>query len=1703
MTNLSRIDQRRRNTKNQDGINDAWIAQALPAWITDISPVNARALKAAPHNFAPFKPHARSAHHQLKEAISEHWSTQNAVDALLDNLTDVYAFAEPLLKNALSEHYGDIDVRNTYLRLYAAVGLPWWVHDFKGGTKVRTVSLLNAALHNFSDDETFSDFAFLDAPDPRGQMKTLHINHRITGAPLTAQAFKAICRDLDIGARYQQALRQALGFGSPQVANNVRTAVIASQKAALKAAAHLALLNKHIDAHAHRLILDLVHGRQDLRLDGKPVSYYNLAMMETVLAGILLITTDPGPGGSPGRLIAYVPHDNQHPLKEYPSPAEFMAELTRQLQEEKPADGQSSGGFVYQQFFSQFVPHKERGHFFASLNQRLSTVKWHQRDRQAGGPVWRDTPVDNPNLSFSVQAITDDYQNRSPDPAHDDLWQYLLRVRLNKIVNDARDLAISTQDADRMARWAWWDNLEKMLSDIFNVALFVVTPFVPVLGELMLAYTAYQLTDEVFEGVVDWAEGQTTEAAGHVLGIVENLVQFGIFGSAAELGKSLSSPFIDAMKPVQLPDGSQRLWHPDLTPYQQHNLSLPADSTPDAWGLHRHQGKSILPHEGKLLEVEREPSGRMRVIHPRRPDAYRPQVTHNGLGAFVHEGEQPRAWSEHQLMRRLGHSVERFSDGELEQIRTISGTDHDALRRMYVESEAPPPLLADALKRFEAYEDVARLEEQIRSGLPLTPDPASAWFEQTVTELPGWPEDKALRALHQSSASAQDRLYGNPEALASDILSISLADVMAGQLPERVVAFLDEPELAVMLGPDVPPVHRAQALRDQLADFVEGDMDRLAKRTYRAREKNRDPQVRLLRDAFPELPSSISQTLLANATGAERFKMLSEKRLPLRIKNQARELNFEVRAVRATESLYGHSGLTADTERLVLNTLRLHSDVFTDLRVDIRDGSPHGRLRCSVGAQSATRVRTLVSSGGRNKYEVFDEDNRLYGASSLYESLLRAMPQDQRNALGFQLGQGKALKHWFKQILVTPDVRRTALAELPIRSQRDRITTLLLQGGGLSKDGSASLDRRVRDLYPTFSAEEATRFVEALTAQGDPLTALSALEDELDDLRVTLNQWRYQQPDIWGPDPQGFRDGGGRHIAERLIECFERRSLVFDERSLHPHGGYRLDLSVELSSVNLETWWKQKPDLKRFLDKVSILNLDNTRFSSEPGGLLKDFAHLDELSARGCQLTEIPQGITAMHVLSTLRLNDNHIRLTPQSVEQLSRLTYLKTLRLDHNPLGALPDIGRMPGLMIVSLRGTGIDTWPRGTFAKPRPRGFFLDLQDNPLARIPDVLPGSNDAFVVARTRLDAQALSDVNRLAYEDLRRSVGLSPRHAYPPATDNDLVFWPVTDDSEWWTPSPGLGRYRGEAWGDLADEPDSAGFFTVIRGLTQSADYRAGGEFRTDLAKRVWRMIDAADMDAELRNRLFTMASSPVNCADAGAQLFNNMGLEVLASEARSLSTSPQMLERQLVTLARSAARLDHVNEIARADMQERMASGLTPDEVEVYLAYQTGLARRLDLPWQSRSMLHRPVAGVSESMIDHAYGAVLSLEYGDGLVNQMLEQRFWVEYLQATHPRAFEENTELYTVVKAGLLADLRQTQNERAHTRHRTDEYKNQLEEKLKELARQLPVPESVVLTGKEMTDEVYNRLINDLFEDEKELARRLTRMALRMAGH
>ncbi len=53
-------------------------------------------------------------------------------------------------------------------------------------------------------------------------------------------------------------------------------------------------------------------------------------------------------------------------------------------------------------------------------------------------------------------------------------------------------------------------------------------------------------------------------------------------------------------------------------------------------------------------------------------------------------------------------------------------------------------------------------------------------------------------------------------------------------------------------------------------------------------------------------------------------------------------------------------------------------------------------------------------------------------------------------------------------------------------------------------------------------------------------------------------------------------------------------------------------------------------------------------------------------------------------------------------------------------------------------------------------------------------------------------------------------------------------------------------------------------------------------------------------------------------------------------------------------------------------------------------------------------------------------------------------------------------------------------------------------LKQRLKRLADELEVPESVVFSGNDMSDDVYNRLLNDLGYSEKQWLRRLTREAL-----
>ncbi|WP_447794038.1 dermonecrotic toxin domain-containing protein [Pseudomonas farris] len=1546
MLNPYKIPDPLANDLADKSIHFELIEKAIPSWLKNTSLARVNELKAdrviAPD---PLWEATQALQQRLKNGIKLSWTAQNDVDRALSELQDAYAFARPILQQALKERFGvDDDVEETWLRLYAPVKTSWWVHDFSGGTTSRTVSLLDAALHNFSHNESFSqDSEFITRPDARGHFGVKRLKHK-----LSIDQFKSLCRELNIGARYQQHLNEFLLPHNRVASNVLRHKVTLSQKAALNIAAHMALIKNDIDQDAHDVVLGMLDDRKALRWNGRPVNYYNLSLMDIHLTGIVLITADANTATSTALVIAYVPHDPEHPLKQYPSSLEFMAELTRQLRDVSPPKS-------YQQFFSQFVPHQQRGHFFAGLSDRLSKVKWQPVPPGSNLPSWRATPVDNPNLQFSVSSVKTDRET----VFNGDLWGYFHRQRLNKILNDARDIAISTDYADRMARWAWWDNLEKMLSDILNAALLVATPLVPGMGELMLAYTAYQLTDEVVEGLVDLAEGRLAEAGEQTISVLESIVQLGAFAAGATLGnvaRAKLSPFFEGLKPVQTADGRTRLWNPDLAPYQQPDLTLPTDAKPDAKGVYPHQGQQILRLDGQLFEVKTDPvTGQHRIQHPQRPDAYTPTLQHNSHGAWVSETENPRSWEGTTLMRRLGHTADAFSDVQLERIRLISGTEEAVLRRVHVENTPPPPLLTDTLQHLGA--------------------------------------------------------SVNPSAALS-------------------------------------------------------------------------PEITLLFSEFPDLPARVVQNIMEGATPSEHQQIAQNLRLPLRLKTQARELQFETHSVRAAQGLYLDALSNIDTERLTLGALRLHTNMFGDLRIEIRQGTFDGELRCSAGSEDATQVRVLIRDNS-GQYQVRETSGRsIHEADVFFEALLHAMSNEGKNALGYKPGDAEFFRQWVIVKSAPPSERRTVLATPPIRPVTEHETMLLVRGGGLSKEGK-TLHERIQDLHPHFSEAEVEVFAQALSTRGEPLRAMDEQEKDLAELRGILNHWERQQPYSAVSDNRGFLGGGGRHIVERLIDCYERKSTELGSRT-DPYS-YSLDLSRELLPLDLETWWSKRPKLKKYLDKVTVLKLDNTRFSSELYGVLKDFPNLRELNANHCELTRLPDSIGAMHRLEYLRLRSNAIALDPPAVEKLRNLTYLEILELDDNPLTLLPDIGRMPRLKTVGLRNTGITTWPIGTFTRRRPQDFVLDMRDNPINLIPEVIHNSPNAWVVGQTRLDIENLSNFDRLRINQIRQWLGLPNEIGASPV----IVMPPAISI---WTGAPDVRPERIKHWEELKHEPNSGPFLSIVNGAEGFADYRAGGETRTQLLDRLWRMLDAVYIDTPLREKLFTMAKDPVRCADAGAQLFNNMGIEVLAFEAHSYSTDPALLENKLVMLAKGSARLELVNDIARADMSNREGN---PDEVEVYLAYQTGLAERLDLPWQSESMLYRAVSGVTDDMIDNAYDTVLSMEKDDGLVNRIIELDFWERFLRETYPSQFEENKQLY-LSKSERLDTLRSTQLEWVNSNHLTKIQRTGLRNKLIELMKGFSIQEDVVFSGIPISEDIYNRLLIDLGDEEKELSRRLTREAM-----
>ncbi|QRR30749.1 leucine-rich repeat domain-containing protein [Pseudomonas simiae] len=1264
------------------------LMQAVPAWLPTLSPAKRTAL----NNVKPsipqwYKTASPDAHDTLKNRVSRAWEAQSKVDQAMGTLKSPQAFGAPLLAQLLKRRFGiERDVETTYLRLYIPLTIPWFSVR-SGAARTWTVSLLDAALHNFEAGEVFeASSGFITKPTSTGQFDTLPaLDTRITVAQFTA-----LCRELDIGAKYQRYLEQFFDFNNPLALASLQLKLKHSQAADLNVALQMAWMKGDLHDDQSVTRLQRLLNTDDNPNTCYPLQCYNLSIMSTALTGIVLFAENIG-SRHPVGVIAYIPDDPYAPLKQYPTLVDFMTALGNNLRSAE-----------YQQFFSRFISHEERGLFFADLNRRLSKVTWHPHTRGDPLPSWRETPIDQPHLAFRATAISGD------------LFTHLFQTKLSKVFSDARAIAVSTASVDQRVRWERWAIVQKVASAILQIAAFIVAPFVPPVGLLMLGYSAYQMLDEAFEWVIDWAVGDVTEAFAHLLSFVEQGIQLGLFIAGAPIAASAlrtllpadAIKFFDSFKPVALPNGKTRLWKPDLAPYA-HDLRLASHSYPNAQGLHAYNGKNILLLADKPFMVETDPITQQRYLqHPTRSNAYRPPLLSNDKGAWLNELDTPLSWDSTTLMKRQGPRTAGLSDEQLVAARRISGTREGALRKMYVNQHQPPPLLTDTVDRFRIDQALQDFIDQMNSDDPAIYRRADAQSQlHLLANLELWPKAKTLRFLDSNGRTAWE-LPGEKNA---SVVQIHEAQLKQDVVLETLLEALDEPQRKTLLGeafgdPVTSLKNRALKLRKQLAGRAQSHRAELFDTRYQQLERPITPRQRAMIDNTPGLPLTAADALLDTANSQE-LKAVDEGKIPVRLSELAQSLRDEARVNHAYDGLYLDSTETLDTHRLALHSLeKLPGWAGKKLRIEIRSSTPEAALLDAIGKPKARIKRTLVRSPD-GRYTPQDDSGELSGATDLYNAVLQALPDAERNALGLHIGQGPALRLALRTHALKRAPLRTLITAEPARAPTDTRTHLRLLGMDNYPPAPAEqpdLQALARELYPAHTDEQIGEMIQTLERRpGGAFATLTALRQEFQHLNRALADWAARPPHSY----PGTEVSMGR---QEYSDMRQNRILFWRELLRAWRRETETDTYFEHPSQNGQTLkshailYGELPALPANFEHISYLELSGNQSAlTNIDVFLRSFPNIRHLSITHAQLGQLPATLSAMPRLNTLILSNCGITLTPDSLNTLTAMNRLRTLDLYSNPLGLSPSVERMIDLRALDLSETGISNLPAGLLSR------------------------------------------------------------------------------------------------------------------------------------------------------------------------------------------------------------------------------------------------------------------------------------------------------------------------------------------------------------------------------------------------------------------
>lgn len=663
------------------------IATQLPVWSHHNTPAQWQALRQSQRLAAFDQDWYNNAAPDLREAVQASHTrllrSQARLARLLAGLQQITEFCEPILQARLGELGFTAPLRRSEL---LRVERSWSWSALAYLYSHRRDNLLQAALQNFADDETFtreSAIALSDAihvkpitvhgrvvtgpQTPTAQVELASEQYQVERLALTPEAFAQACRELDLGGAYQAHLQRC--FTAPQV----RTQGITVQHDRLRLAADLGYLRQELNGPARDQI--------DHLLQDGPVPCWQLTLFGILLYEVMLI--DAGHAGWLLYLPGYTPA--LHACADLGALNQVLATLLREPEN--------------RQRFQAYLSQADQPRLLDLLQQNLNS----------------SNPAD---LHIKLQAI-------SGEP-----FGFCQDLHLARLKSEAQLLAVPTAVADAQARTRRLEQWKSLGLDVLTVSGF----FIPAIGTLMLAVTACQLLGEVYEGYEAWHEGDRHLAMQHLEAVGLNLALIGGLATAGRIvPKLFTSPLLENLQEVRSSDGRYRLWQPDLRPYRSPR-ALPERLQPNAQGQYLHDGSHYMRMEGHLYQHRFDPDiQQWRIVHPEAPDAYQPPLEHNGQGAWRAAHELPQQWPFTMLAKRLGEAYAGYTPEQLALAGRICGVDAARLRQLHLESQPAPALMLDTLKRIATRTQVAPLQGEAA--------------QQLLQRHPEWPLVRALEAL--------------------------------------------------------------------------------------------------------------------------------------------------------------------------------------------------------------------------------------------------------------------------------------------------------------------------------------------------------------------------------------------------------------------------------------------------------------------------------------------------------------------------------------------------------------------------------------------------------------------------------------------------------------------------------------------------------------------------------------------------------------------------------------------------------------------------------------------------------------------------------------------------------------------------------------------------------------------------------------------